>query len=134
VGATHEQRFGDTRITGPYLTTAAPMSFDGDLRQLPQLPVVRTTNQPEPELGENEKSMRAPLEDRVVQAPTGPSRPSQSMPPLLRNFAGLNFNHNGAGWPPDTNGDVGLNDYVQVVNTSIGIFSKTGTSIISMTL
>ncbi len=31
----------------------------------------------------------------------------------------------GAGWPPDTNGDVGPAHYIQAVNTSIGIFRKT---------
>jgi hypothetical protein len=30
----------------------------------------------------------------------------------------------GNGWPPDTNGDVGPNHYIQTVNTSIGIFDK----------
>ena len=30
----------------------------------------------------------------------------------------------GSGWPPDENGDVGPNHYIQVVNTSVGIFEK----------
>src|SRR5437867_821575 len=89
-GASNEQRFGDTSLSGPYLTTAAPASFDGDLRQLTQLPVVKTANQPEPELGENEKGIRAQIQDDVVQAPAEPSRLSQSMPRVLQNFAGLN--------------------------------------------
>src|SRR4029079_19652718 len=33
----------------------------------------------------------------------------------------------GAGHPPDTNGDVGPNHYIQAINTSIGIYNKNGT-------
>ena len=33
---------------------------------------------------------------------------------------------NGGGWPPDTNGDVGPNHYIQTVNTKIGIYTKAG--------
>ena len=36
----------------------------------------------------------------------------------------MSFAANGNGWPPDTNGDVGPNHYIQVVNTSVGIFDK----------
>ena len=60
--------------------------------------------------------------------------PANSFPEALQSFNGLNFNDNGAGWPPDTNGDVGPSHYVQVVNTSIGIFNKTGTLLDSRTL
>jgi hypothetical protein len=43
------------------------------------------------------------------------------------SFVGLEFANFGAGWPPDPSGDVGPNNYVQTVNTSIGIFAKDGT-------
>src|SRR4029077_1792971 len=46
---------------------------------------------------------------------------------------GLNFNTNGNGHPPDTNGDVGPNHYIQTINTSIGIYQKNGTPITSFT-
>ena len=48
------------------------------------------------------------------------------MPAPIVNFAGLDFNTWGAGHPPDTVGDVGTSFYVQAVNTSIGIYAKTG--------
>src|SRR5204862_8318054 len=49
-------------------------------------------------------------------------------------WVGLDHTNWGAGWPPDPNGDVGPNDYVQTVNTSIGIWSKsTGTRAAAMT-
>ena len=40
------------------------------------------------------------------------------------SFDGLDFANWGDGHPPDENGDVGPTYYVQVVNTSIGIFDK----------
>ena len=58
-----------------------------------------------------------------------PRRPSPTSPALQlqRSF--------GAGWPPDTVGDVGPNHYIQMVNTSIGIFNKTtGTRLVGITL
>lgn len=43
-------------------------------------------------------------------------------------FAGMTLQSNGAGWPPDTVGDVGPTQYVQSVNSSVAVYSKTGTS------
>jgi hypothetical protein len=54
------------------------------------------------------------------------------MPALLRNISGLSYNSTcgssqcGTGWPPDPNGDVGRNYYIQGVNTAYAIFSKSG--------
>jgi N-acetylneuraminic acid mutarotase len=48
-----------------------------------------------------------------------------SMPSTQANFEGVgNLNHV---LPPDTNGAVGPNDYVQMINLSFAIYSKTGT-------
>ncbi|MBI3659395.1 DUF11 domain-containing protein [Candidatus Acetothermia bacterium] len=49
------------------------------------------------------------------------------MPAPLKNFDGLN-NLDG-GIPPDTNGDVGPNHYVQWVNSSFAVYRKDGTLI-----
>ncbi|HXP35475.1 MAG TPA: hypothetical protein VN827_08010 [Chthoniobacterales bacterium] len=57
---------------------------------------------------------------QTVQGPLAP------MPGPSTSFDGMNFNLNGAGHPPDPVGDVGPNHFVQAVNTSIGIYSKTG--------
>lgn len=53
------------------------------------------------------------------------------MPTAQQNFPGVNFETSQAGWPPDPNGDVGPNEYVQAVNINIGIYSKTGTQLAS---
>jgi hypothetical protein len=64
-----------------------------------------------------------------------------SVPPLLIPTTALNFDGVGNGFsgpagtftvnsaPPDTNGDVGPNHYVQTVNTDFAIFNKTGTAV-----
>ncbi len=57
------------------------------------------------------------------------SSPSASAPSPSAVFEGLNRSSDGAGWPPDTNGDVGPNHFIQSVNTSIGIYSKSGAKI-----
>lgn len=50
------------------------------------------------------------------------------MPAPLLTFDGMNSVQSGCGClPPDTNGDVGPNHYVESVNTSIKIFDKIGT-------
>src|SRR6185295_5407855 len=46
-------------------------------------------------------------------------------PTPLNVFEGLDRFGFGAGSPPDTNGDAGPNNYIQTVNTSIGIYNKT---------
>lgn len=49
----------------------------------------------------------------------------------IQNFNGLNNGNNTDGrvTPPDPSGDVGPNHYVQVVNSMLQVFSKTGTSL-----
>ena len=51
--------------------------------------------------------------------------PQTSAPAPSITFAGLDHAGWGAGYPPDTNGDVGPADYIQTVNVSVGIFRKT---------
>src|SRR5262245_38333240 len=50
-----------------------------------------------------------------------------NMPPPLLTFDGTNFSTSGCGcYPPDTNGDVGPNHYVQGVNSGFRVFDKSG--------
>jgi hypothetical protein len=61
------------------------------------------------------------------------------MPSPSLTFEGLAMNDScigglcGSGWPPDPNGDVGANHYIETVNTSVGIFNKSGTLIAAYT-
>jgi hypothetical protein len=58
---------------------------------------------------------------------------SLAMPSTITDFNGMNLSSNGAGWPPDTNGDVGPTYFVQTVNTSIGIYNKSTGALVSAT-
>jgi len=56
--------------------------------------------------------------------PVGTPVPLAPAPPPIGVFEGLDRFNWGAGSPPDTNGDAGPNNYIQTVNTSIGVFRK----------
>ena len=53
-------------------------------------------------------------------------RPVPEMPTPLLTFGGISLIGRGAGIPPDTNGDVGPNHYVQSVNSAFRVFDKSG--------
>lgn len=50
-------------------------------------------------------------------------------PPVSLSFDGISYATGGTGSPPDTVGAVGPNHYVQMVNGSIQIFNKSGTTL-----
>ncbi len=55
-------------------------------------------------------------------------RPTPAMPPPLLTFDGINSVDSGCMClPPDTQGDVGPNHYVEVVNTAFRVYDKNGT-------
>ena len=82
---------------------------------------------PEP-LGEGtEGSPRPPVSDPVAQRYFRPGNAVSAMPSASVNFDGVG-NVDGV-YPPDTNGDVGPNHYVQFINLSFEIFSKSGVSL-----
>jgi len=57
-------------------------------------------------------------------------RPVPAMPPPLLTFDGSNYANSACGcYPPDTNGDVGPNHYVQTVNIGFRVFNKSGTPV-----
>lgn len=64
-----------------------------------------------------------PVADRRIRKSNAPVRELALSNPV-KSFDGLSLMEHGSGWPPDTNGDAGINHYVQTVNTSFGIFNK----------
>ena len=71
-------------------------------------------------------SVAAHGKDPVIQSwRTHPGAPT--IPGPLQSFDGL-YNYWGI-YPPDTNGDVGPNHYVQIANLGFQIYNKTGTSL-----
>lgn len=117
-----------------------PTEFRGEVTALPQgqsaAPVPVPRHRRRPPLS----SQKLPLPGAAEQAFVA-SAPALTgtMPDPTQNFAGLSFRDGctggqcGTGYPPDPNGDVGPNHYMQAVNTSIGIFSKTGTRLAAFT-
>ena len=102
-----------------------------DLRLLPQTPPVRKDRP------EREAPVVTPHEIQGIVTPPSPRFLMPAInapaPSTLANFAGLDFANFGAGHPPDTVGDVGPNHYIQAVNTSIGVYNKTGTRLAAFT-
>jgi len=70
------------------------------------------------------------VQDNAVQTAYNNGSHSMMSAPV-QNFAGMTNANNSGGrvTPPDPAGDVGPNHYVQVVNSMLQIFSKTGTSL-----
>ncbi len=112
-------------VRGPFIgPPIKPKSFDGDLRNLPK--------------GEPKGPPRIiPLRGRGQSTqPRSIQQPSRSglqpqavaaMPTPSQNFQGIGLT--GLVWPPDTNGDVGPNYYIQAVNDSFQIFNKAGATL-----
>ena len=124
-------------VEGPFEDhSTVPVSFDGDLRNLPQIGPTDRRPMIEPEAPNWEFRIRsgqavAPdFVDPVLQT----NAVTLAMPAASQSFKGLDFAGFGGGWPPDTNGDVGPNHYIQTVNTSVGIYNKTGTRLAAFTL
>ncbi len=65
--------------------------------------------------------------DPVLQSTTGSGffGGTEAPPPIGANFPGMT----GTSQPPDPNGDIGPNHYVQMVNSRFQIFSRTGVSL-----
>ncbi len=111
-----------TPTIGPVIT---PAEFNGSLLDLPAYNGPVAAPVPFKQTPGTERKGSAPQlanwRDPVLQTAPGAGQ----MPGTLANFAGISFASGGGGWPPDTNGDVGPNHYIQSVNTSIAIFNKT---------
>ncbi len=118
--------------------TAASLGTDGvtpvvspalrDLPKINQLTTVQT------EIGDTERRLtgrqahQPGTQDPVVQT----TAPTASMPSVGASFEGMNIDQGCGGClPPDTDGAVGPNHYVQMVNSALAVFNKTTGAIIS---
>ena len=117
-----------------------PAEFNGDVRNLPMAPSGPSELRPyRPLLRPPSTTKVRPLMPEAPSAPEPPIGPRVPMPSPIQNFAGMSFSDActggqcGAGFPPDINGDVGPNHYVEAVNDAIAIYSKTGTLLASFT-
>jgi hypothetical protein len=110
------------RLVGPVIVST-------DLRDLPYIPpapqILKRLLKPyqHPENRRPSRSQTSGLVE-IESLIKGVLRPVPTMPSPLLTFDGINWEDNRI--PPDTNGDVGPNDYVQSVNGVFQVFDKSG--------
>ena len=112
----------------PLVSQAVTPNISVPVRDLPAVsPFTVSTGQGEEGQLSNRTPQlpRNPLEhDPVIQSTTAPT---VGMPPVGVSFEGMENSQACNGCiPPDTNGAVGPNHYVQMVNEHFAIYSKTG--------
>ena len=110
-----------------------PVCENTDVRDLPYIPSTPQI-QKRPLTGYTPATTGAPMTETSPVAKlsallTGISRPVPMMPLPLLTFEGTSYLEGGREQPPDTNGDVGPNHYVQAVNQAFKIFDKNGTTL-----
>ncbi len=112
------------------LTMRRAGSTEIDLRKLPQTKPERFER---PELEEPDPNpVELPGGPKEIAAPPAIT-PKAAAPAPAASFDGLDFATWGAGHPPDPNGDVGPTYYIQAINTSIGIYNKSGGQVAAFT-
>ncbi|HEU0209644.1 MAG TPA: dockerin type I domain-containing protein [Candidatus Udaeobacter sp.] len=117
------------------LRLIGPVSLDMDLRRLPNIP------QEGEEEEEEEMRTRYPFPRRGLPATNDPIQAVRqaiasaiNMPAPIATYPGITSAQSGCGClPPDTNGDVGPNHYIQTVNSRFKITNKTGTELLAPT-
>ncbi|MCC6381462.1 MAG: hypothetical protein IT304_03090 [Dehalococcoidia bacterium] len=133
VGAAAEPQPGNVHI--PAAAPVSPASFDGDVRTLTPVPNPVWSGW-EGHISSSGKSGGGPP---PRDNPAAPAIAYGPMPSTTVNFAGLSRTdvctggQCGSGWPPDINGDVGRNHYIEAVNSAYAIYDKTGTLLASFT-
>src|SRR5262245_11153701 len=107
-----------------------PVRLNQDLRSLPYIPQEaefeehRLTRYPHPETGEAPPPATSPWLHSLLK---GIFRPMPKMPPPILTFEGGAAAQFCACAPPDSDGDVGPNHYVEGINNAFAIYNKTGT-------
>ncbi len=125
----------DKQVTKLVKRGAEVMSLQGTVRRMldvPQVSFLESTRQMKPVRNferDRKFTQKSVGEDTVIQLSDTAKAANLTRVPLQMadpyiTFEGLDFAGWGAGWPPDTTGDVGLTYYIQAVNTSFGIYRK----------
>jgi hypothetical protein len=96
------------------------------LRDMPAKPVRALPAEDEDEDGESDRPMPAAVDPVVQSAPAAPL-----IAGTIKNFEGIGFPGVACNCaPPDTNGEAGLTQYVQIVNEGYQVWNKsTGSSV-----
>jgi len=110
-----------------------PVRLDQDLRNLPYIPQEQEieeqplTRYPHPKTGAPPPATSSPWLQSLVK---GIFRPVPTMPPPLLTFEGVAQPQSGCACaPPDSDGEVGPNHYVEAINSSFKVFDKNGNTL-----
>src|SRR4051812_13193439 len=130
-GASATPSAGPDGPTVKHLPPVAPAAFDGSVHSRPQLgargrdiPKPRAWQELEPFATQTKTTLPGAVEPAAADTVPNAPAPGPGSGAFAGTFAGLDSAGWGAGWPPDTNGDVGPTYFIQAVNTPIGIFKK----------
>jgi hypothetical protein len=114
-----------------------PVRMNTDLRDLPHMPPGPKISRPLLKPGLHGTETRTESEETPsfphLQSLLGKIfRPVPNMPPPLFTFDGINSVEGQCGCiPPDTNGDVGPNHYVETTNVAVKVFDKSGNTLLA---
>ena len=103
-------------------------------RPLRDLPTINQLTTVQTEIGDTERRLvgRQTQNPLVHDTVTQTTAPTAGMPPVGVSYEGMNIDQGCGGClPPDTDGAVGPNHYVQMVNTELAVFNKTTGTMIS---
>jgi len=115
-----------------------PVLLNQDLRTLPYIPATheyetrRLTRYPHLGTGQTSAPAGSGL-GYVQQLLKNLWRPAPTMPSPLLTFEGMSRIDTNDGHPPDTDGDVGQNHYIEALNVSFRIFDKSGNPLTPVT-
>ncbi len=122
-----------TTLKTPVPKWSKALAFDSSatLRELAKMPYDGTQVDKPEDLGFEFNDNKGHSRDGALQT----SLPGLNIPSTIANFEGLsnqdNFNiFGGRVNPPDPDGDVGPNHYMEIINLVIGIYSKSGTKLL----
>ncbi|MEP7328294.1 MAG: Ig-like domain repeat protein [Betaproteobacteria bacterium] len=121
------------------MTKVVPDQFNGDLSKLPAVSGAAAAKAYRPLLRGPRVAKTATTAPPSSLAPQAGGGANAPMPNPMQNFVGLSKTDActggvcGGGWPPDSNGDVGPNHVILVVNSAVGIYNKTGTRLAGFT-
>ena len=113
-----------------------PVRLDQDLRNLPYVPPKEEfeerilTRYPH---GNGAPPLEAPSSPWLQKLIKGLWRPTPTMPPPLLTFEGESAAQACACAPPDSDGDVGPNHYIEAINVAFRVFDKSGNPLTPVT-
>ncbi|MDQ6694114.1 MAG: S-layer homology domain-containing protein [Chloroflexota bacterium] len=126
--AIHMPQQERSTVAGKNILVSAPVAahVSARLSSLPLAPHT-TTRRAEVEKAPLPEGTHKDGTDPVIQTNANPvGGHVGALSPAFVNFEGMDLSV-GSGVPPDTNGEVGPNHYVQMVNSAVAVYSKSGT-------